>query len=75
VDISPIAEIRGDIYRCPLCGNQVITDFGEPQPKKDKKRCLLADDCPEYDPDNALCNSPLGGNLCNYLEKKLEEDS
>jgi len=34
VELSPIAEMDGDIYRCPVCGNQVITDFGEPHPKK-----------------------------------------
>jgi len=34
VEISPTAQVSGDIYRCPTCANQVITNFGEPQPKK-----------------------------------------
>jgi len=34
VELTPIAEISGDLYRCPTCGNLIITDFGEPQPKK-----------------------------------------
>jgi len=34
VELSNAVEIDGDLYRCRLCGNRVITDFGEPQPKK-----------------------------------------
>jgi len=36
VDVSPIAQMDGDIYRCPTCGNKVITDFGEAHPKRNK---------------------------------------
>jgi len=41
----------------------------------EEQKCLLADTCPEYNSKNVLCKSPLGGNLCNYLEKRLEKDS
>jgi hypothetical protein len=40
----------------------------------EEKKCLLADDCPRYDPENVLCNTPLGGNLCDHLKTLDDED-
>jgi len=36
IELSPLSEIGGDIYRCPTCGNKVITDFGEAHSKRNK---------------------------------------
>jgi len=41
----------------------------------EEQKCLLADTCPNYDPKKPPCNQPLGGNTCNYLEKRLEKDN